>query len=67
VSPSALSLPTTRHGVGVESLLGDREFENRILTLLFKARWSRDEAEAFRATLDAVIEKLEALLPEGVV
>ena len=54
-------LPPTQHEPGLESLIRDPEFENRVLGLLVHAQTSEDEAQAFRSTLLEVISRVEIL------
>ena len=56
------SLPPSRHSPGVESLLNDREFENKVLGLLMLAQVSEDEGRAFRVILSDVIQRVESVL-----
>jgi len=55
-------LPPTRHSPGLESLVNDPQFENRVLGLLVHAQASEDEAQAFRGRLLEVISRVEGLL-----
>jgi hypothetical protein len=61
-SQARRELPSSLHGPGVESLISDAEFENRILGLLVHGQVSEDEAQAFRLVLDDVIRRTEATL-----
>lgn len=60
------ALPDSRLGPGVESLIEEVEFENRVLGLLVHAQASEDEAQAFKVILSEVIQRVEALLSGAV-
>ena len=67
VGEARRSLPLSQHSPGVESLVDDMEFENKVLSLLVLAQVSEDEARAFRAVLNDVIERVESVLDGPVV